>query len=74
MLYNLTTLSCIDMIIHRSIPLRVYNSQGVPQRLEGVDRKTVKAGQIVTYQIMVQNSITIQASTRLSSAPVQPVC
>lgn len=48
------------MIVQRSIPLRVYNTHNTPQRLEGEDRRAVKAGGVVTYQIMKQNSITMQ--------------
>ena len=48
------------MYLQRSIPLKVYNTNSVPDRLEGDDRRTVKAGSVLTYQIMIENYITMQ--------------
>lgn len=50
----------LRMFIDRSIPLRVYNASQLPSRLEGMHRKTVRVGEVLTYQIMTENSITLQ--------------
>ena len=48
------------MILDRSIPLCVYNAAGVPERIEGDDRKIVRAGRVITYSIATEHKVTLQ--------------
>ena len=48
------------MLLEKKIPLVIYNTSNTPDRLEGEDRKTVRAGAVLTYQIMVVNQISFQ--------------
>ena len=48
------------MYINRAIPLRIANTKMVPDRIEGEDRRLTRAGNVMTYNIMTENSVTIQ--------------
>jgi len=49
-----------SMYINRAIPLRIANTKMVPDRIEGEDRRLTRAGNVMTYNIMTENSVSIQ--------------
>lgn len=50
----------LHLMFNRSIPMTVYNVNGIPDRIEGEDRKIVRAGKVLPYDIAAANKITVQ--------------
>lgn len=48
------------MFIERSIPIVVNEPKNVPSRLEGEQRRIVRSGGVLTYNIFVENHISVQ--------------